>query len=182
VKLSRTNGRGLDLFQQPTHGQLEGMTASSPCRGRRRRRHRGRDRSSDSSRASGLPSDHVFMSRPHARDPGDSSGEATPVPIPNTVVKLSSAEDTQGAAPRENRPSPGSFALEVASRSPAAPILRVVAENVAELPSTGDPSRLLLACRSRRKGPGARRHRIIGVCSRIIAKSRCRRPTVRTTP
>ena len=45
------------------------------------------------------------------QDPGDSSGEATPVPIPNTEVKLSSAEDTQGAAPRENRSSPGSFAL-----------------------------------------------------------------------
>ncbi len=44
-------------------------------------------------------------------DPGDPSGEATPVPIPNTEVKLSSAEDTQGVAPRENRPSPGFFAF-----------------------------------------------------------------------
>ena len=33
--------------------------------------------------------------------------EATPVPIPNTVVKLSSAEDTERAAFRENRSSPG---------------------------------------------------------------------------
>ena len=45
------------------------------------------------------------------KDPGDSSGEATPVPIPNTEVKLSSAEDTQGVAPRENRSSPGSFLI-----------------------------------------------------------------------
>ena len=41
------------------------------------------------------------------RNPGDSSGEATPVPIPNTAVKLSSAEDTERAAFRENRSSPG---------------------------------------------------------------------------
>jgi LysM repeat protein len=40
-------------------------------------------------------------------NPGDSSGEATPVPIPNTEVKLSSAEDTERAAFRENRSSPG---------------------------------------------------------------------------
>ena len=44
---------------------------------------------------------------PDAYDPGDSSGEATPVPIPNTEVKLSSAEDTERAAFRENRSSPG---------------------------------------------------------------------------
>ena len=30
------------------------------------------------------------------RYPGDASGEVTPVPIPNTEVKLSSAEDTGG--------------------------------------------------------------------------------------
>src|SRR3977135_1431070 len=41
------------------------------------------------------------------KNPGDSSGEATPVPIPNTEVKLSSAEDTERAAFRENRSSPG---------------------------------------------------------------------------
>ena len=41
------------------------------------------------------------------KNPGDSSGEATPVPIPNTAVKLSSAEDTERAAFRENRSSPG---------------------------------------------------------------------------
>ena len=47
-------------------------------------------------------------SRHHAHeDPGDPSGEATPVPIPNTEVKLSSAEDTWGATPWEDRSSPG---------------------------------------------------------------------------
>ena len=45
--------------------------------------------------------------RPEATNPGDSSGEAIPVPIPNTEVKLSSAEDTERAAFRENRSSPG---------------------------------------------------------------------------
>ena len=39
--------------------------------------------------------------------PGDASGEDPPVPIPNTEVKLSSAEDTERAAFRENRSSPG---------------------------------------------------------------------------
>ena len=41
------------------------------------------------------------------QDPGDPGGEAIPVPIPNTAVKLSSAEDTERAAFRENRSSPG---------------------------------------------------------------------------
>lgn len=41
--------------------------------------------------------------------PGDASGEAPPVPIPNTEVKLSSAEDTRGATSWENRSSPGYF-------------------------------------------------------------------------
>src|SRR5687767_13711296 len=52
------------------------------------------------------------------KDPGDSSGEATPVPISNTEVKLSSAEDTQGVAPRENRSSPGSFLIPSTYRRP----------------------------------------------------------------
>src|SRR5215218_1615753 len=51
------------------------------------------------------------------QDPGDTSGEAIPVPIPNTEVKLSRAEDTERAAFRENRSSPGSCAFR---RSPAA--------------------------------------------------------------
>ncbi len=54
------------------------------------------------------------------KDPGDSSGEATPVPIPNTEVKLSSAEDTERAAFRENRSSPGSFAFPRAIAEAAA--------------------------------------------------------------
>jgi hypothetical protein len=40
------------------------------------------------------------------RRTGDSSEEGTPVPIPNTEVKLFSSDDTLGAAPRENRTSP----------------------------------------------------------------------------
>ena len=32
--------------------------------------------------------------------------EGTPVPIPNTEVKLNSAEDTWAAAPRKNRKTP----------------------------------------------------------------------------
>src|SRR5258708_24483656 len=37
---------------------------------------------------------------------GGYSEEDTPVPIPNTVVKLFSSDDTVGAAPWENRASP----------------------------------------------------------------------------
>src|SRR6478672_7032065 len=70
--------------------------------------------------------DHVLgagrcRSTIHAENPGDTGGEATPVPIPNTEVKLSSAEDTERAAFRENRSSPGSCAFRrssSASRSP----------------------------------------------------------------
>src|SRR5215212_2079553 len=54
------------------------------------------------------------------QDPGDASGEAIPVPIPNTEVKLSSAEDTERAAFRENRSSPGSCAF----RRRCAPVAR----------------------------------------------------------
>ena len=58
------------------------------------------------------PRDHRTRVEPlpitsRRKNPGDSSGEATPVPIPNTEVKLSSAEDTERAAFRENRSSPG---------------------------------------------------------------------------
>ena len=55
-----------------------------------------------SGRARSQPNNH-----PDARNPGDTGGEAIPVPIPNTEVKLSSAEDTERAAFRENRSSPG---------------------------------------------------------------------------
>ncbi len=37
---------------------------------------------------------------------GDYSEEGTPVPIPNTEVKLFSSDDTVGVAPWENRTSP----------------------------------------------------------------------------
>ena len=39
--------------------------------------------------------------------PGGDDGEATPVPIPNTVVKLSGAENTWLATAWENRELPG---------------------------------------------------------------------------
>ena len=59
--------------------------------------------------------------------PGDASGEAPPVPIPNTEVKLFSAEDTRGATPWENRSSPGySFVSPVGSAGGAVAILRLV--------------------------------------------------------
>ena len=38
---------------------------------------------------------------------GDNDGEDTPVPIPNTEVKLSSADGTRTAGSRESRSSPG---------------------------------------------------------------------------
>src|SRR5260370_42588143 len=40
------------------------------------------------------------------RRTGDNWEEGTPVPIPNTAVKLFSPDDTLGVAPRENRTSP----------------------------------------------------------------------------
>src|SRR6266568_3773604 len=40
------------------------------------------------------------------RRAGGNSEVGTPVPIPNTEVKLFSSDDTLGAAPRENRTSP----------------------------------------------------------------------------
>jgi hypothetical protein len=39
---------------------------------------------------------------------GDDSGEDTPVPIPNTEVKLSSADGSWGWGPCESRTLPGS--------------------------------------------------------------------------
>ena len=41
--------------------------------------------------------------------PGGYGGEATPVPIPNTVVKLSSADGTWDAGPWKSRSSPGIY-------------------------------------------------------------------------
>jgi hypothetical protein len=40
---------------------------------------------------------------------GDLSGEGTPGPIPNPVVKLASADGTWGATPRESRSLPRDF-------------------------------------------------------------------------
>src|SRR3954454_23783165 len=43
---------------------------------------------------------------------GDSSVRATPVPIPNTVVKPDSANGTPVARPRESRPSPAPLCIK----------------------------------------------------------------------
>src|SRR5262245_2868854 len=101
MKLSRTNGRGLDLFQHLTRGQQLGRR-SSPW-------HATRDRDPSIDGARRLHAAVAAVTYQMQTDPGDSSGEATPVPIPNTEVKLSSAEDTERAAFRENRSSPGSL-------------------------------------------------------------------------
>src|SRR2546423_636008 len=50
-----------------------------------------------------LPS---FAARKAKRVSGDSSEVGPPVPIPNTVVKGLSADDTRGTSPRDNRPLP----------------------------------------------------------------------------
>src|SRR5919204_592944 len=41
--------------------------------------------------------------------PGGESGVVPPVPMPNTAVKRSSADDTRVTKPWENRPVPGPF-------------------------------------------------------------------------
>ena len=46
------------------------------------------------------------------RLPGGHSGEETPVPIPNTVVKLSSAHGTARVTLWESRSLPGNFFYE----------------------------------------------------------------------
>ena len=84
---------GLTSLAADPYGQPAGSAAS---RGRRMK-------IIPSSRTIRSGADHIITSI----DPGDFSGEATPVPIPNTEVKLSSAEDTERAAFRENRSSPG---------------------------------------------------------------------------
>jgi LysM repeat protein len=77
------------------------------------------------------------------QDPGDASGEAIPVPIPNTEVKLSSAEDTERAAFRENRSSPGSCAFR------GIRLAMLVAMNMADAdPPRADPPRADPALRS----------------------------------
>src|SRR5450432_1021373 len=87
---------------------VEGLTSSATDQGSvaaplEHRAHRARSKC-NSSRSKIQYTERTSSSR---TDPGDSSGEATPVPIPNTEVKLSSAEDTERAAFREHRSSPG---------------------------------------------------------------------------
>ena len=72
----------------------------------------------------GAPSRRCRVTSSQQKNPGDSSGEATPVPIPNTAVKLSSAEDTERAAFRENRSSPGFFASPDAGPTSTATLVR----------------------------------------------------------
>jgi hypothetical protein len=43
----------------------------------------------------------------------DDRGEVTPVPMPNTEVKLSSADDSWGLSPCESRTSLGSKAFSI---------------------------------------------------------------------
>ncbi len=45
--------------------------------------------------------------------PGDDCEEVTPVPIPNTVVKLFHADGTWGLPPWESRSLPGLFFIEL---------------------------------------------------------------------
>ena len=79
---------------------------------------------------------------PDAYNPGDSSGEATPVPIPNTEVKLSSAEDTERAAFRENRSSPGLLHLTRLTRRPSPSVALAPRRDILRaMTVTGDPAR-----------------------------------------
>ena len=88
LQQSATNGRGLDLHD----------ASSAPVGGLE----------IHPDETTHLMFSHEFGLR--QAEPGDCSGEAIPVPIPNTEVKLSSAENTEGAAPRQDRSSPGSLA------------------------------------------------------------------------
>src|SRR6266545_7901431 len=53
------------------------------------------------------PRHATVVERPNG--PGGESGVVPPVPLPNTVVKRSSADDTRVIKPWENRPVPGPF-------------------------------------------------------------------------
>ena len=59
--------------------------------------------------------------------PGGHSGEETPVPIPNTEVKLPSADGTAGESLRESRSLPGFFLFLMSS--PVAQSVERVAVN-----------------------------------------------------
>src|SRR6266851_3092990 len=62
--------------------------------------------------------------------PGGESGVVPPVPIPNTVVKRSSAHDTGVTKPRENRPVPGPVGRHTSTpqRHDASPAARADAD------------------------------------------------------
>ena len=61
--------------------------------------------------------------------PGGFSGEATPVPIPNTEVKLSYADGTWDAGPWKSRSSPGILILDSSTVEYAAVNRGVVGSN-----------------------------------------------------
>ena len=54
----------------------------------------------------GYYNNRAFRKTPKAFSVGVDDIEGPPVPIPNTVVKLNSAENTWAAAPREDRKTP----------------------------------------------------------------------------
>ena len=58
--------------------------------------------------------------------PGDHAGGATPVPIPNTEVKPSRADDTAAARLWESRALPGSFESKPTGVNPWAFLLALV--------------------------------------------------------
>src|SRR5439155_23405304 len=80
---------------------------------------------------------------------GDLSAAVPPVPIPNTVVKGRSADDTGGATRRDNRSPPGSFShrgmeqWQLVGVITRRPLVRIQLP----LPRGGDPFRIaVFAC------------------------------------
>ena len=59
-------------------------------------------------------------------NPGDYSGGATPVPIPNTEVKPVRADGTAWAAVWESRSLPGFFLTRIKARGARAPVRSVI--------------------------------------------------------
>ena len=164
---------------------VEGLTSSATDQGpwpgrcwdrivrRRRQRRRDTQRSKTSMAPRGGESrrDGAAETHPDATNPGDSSGEATPVPIPNTEVKLSSAENTERAAFREDRSSPGFLRLRARTartlRGHPAPAGRGPAQAASAMLGvmTGEPDALPASpngSSEARPDPGARLPR--GVC------------------
>lgn len=58
------------------------------------------------SREEGIDHHSVLKARGEREGSGDDGGEDTPVPMPNTEVKLPSAEDTWRGTAREKRTPP----------------------------------------------------------------------------